>query len=119
MKRFKNERGGIITWFRAWNAGAQTAFFVSLICAFFIYLSTALEPSLIDDLLLVAEQKLQASSMPSDLVENMTQQLRENMSPVMLGAVAIFSYSAIGCFTGFLFAFFVQKEPSNTESPNF
>ena len=47
MKRFRKEMYGSISYFKALNCGIQTAFFASVICAFFVYMSTTVEPSLI------------------------------------------------------------------------
>jgi hypothetical protein len=110
MKRFRKEAGGRIGYFGALNTGIQTAFFASLICAFFIYLSATLEPSLIDQMLDAAEQRLQTSGVSTVLIENATQQLRAALSPVVLAAVTVLMYSAIGCIVGAVCAIFMQNE---------
>ena len=107
MRRFKNENDGIITWFMAWNAGLQTAFFASTILAFVAYMSTKFEPSLISDLLDVVEQQLKSSGIPEGLTESAMQQWREILTPVVFAVIIIFMYSAIGCFASIIYAFFV------------
>ena len=109
MKRFKNECGGIITYFRALNAGFQTAFFASLILAFVSYMTVTLEPSVIDATLESVEQQLKTYDLPSELVETAIRQWREMLSPTVLGLMTIFMYSATGGFLGIVFAFFVKN----------
>ena len=109
MKRFKNELGGIIVYFRALSAGFQTAFFASLIMAFFSYVSATLEPSLIDATLATVEQQLKTYSVSSALVEESVQQWREMLSPMVIAAITIFSYSTIGGLLSIVFAFFVRN----------
>ena len=108
MKRFKNERGGIITWFRVWNAGIQTAFFASIILAFVGYMTTKLEPSLIAEMLDTVELQLKSSGIPEGLTEMAMQQWREILSPVVFGVIIIFMYSAMGCLASIIYAFFVH-----------
>ena len=112
MRRYRNETGGCISYFRALYAGIQTAFFASVICAFFFYMSTALEPSLIDKMLDTAEQQLKTYEIPSGLVETAIQQWHEMLSPLVIAMIAIFMYSAVGCIVGIVCAFFVQNEQS-------
>jgi ABC-type Na+ efflux pump permease subunit len=108
MKRFKDERGGIITYFRALNAGFQTAFFASVILAFAGYMSVTLDPSLITAMLDATKQQLLSMEVPSGLVEIAIQQWREILTPVVFGLLIIFMYSAMGCFISILCAFFIK-----------
>ena len=107
MKRFKTERGGVITWFRAMNAGVQTAFFASFIIAFVGYMSTKLEPSLINEMLDAVELQLKAYSIPEGMAESVMQQWREILSPMVFAFIIIFMYSAIGCLASIIYALFV------------
>ena len=109
MKRFKNECGSVITYFRAWNAGVQTAFFSSVILAFTVYVSAKLDPSLIVAMLEATEQQLLTMEIPSILVETAMQQWREILSPVVFAILIIFMYSITGCFISILCAFFVRN----------
>jgi len=116
MKRFRKEMGGSISYFKALNCGIQTAFFASVICAFFVYMSTTVEPSLIAKMLDAAEQQLKTYNMPSALIENTTQQMRATLSPFVLGVLTIFMYSATGCIAGVVCAFFAQNgQPQPTQ----
>jgi len=108
MRRFKNERGGTITWISAWIAGLQTAFFASIILAFFAYMTTKLEPSLITAILDMMEQQLKTSGFPEGLTEMAMQQWRELFSPIVFAVIIIFLYSAIGCFASMIYALFVN-----------
>jgi len=114
IRRFKNECGGMITWFRALNAGLQTAFFASLILAFFAYMATKLEPSLITSMLDMVEQQLKTSGFPEGLTEIAMQQWRAIFSPIVFAVIIIFMYSAIGCFASMIYAIFAQTaKPQN------
>jgi len=110
MKHYRKEIGGGITYFKALNCGVQTAFFVSVICAFFIYLSATLEPSQIEKILDASEQLLITYNFPPALIEDLTQQMRTTLTPFVLGVFTIFMYSAAGCIAGVVCAFFTQKE---------
>ena len=110
MKRFRKEMGGSISYFKALNCGIQTAFFASVICAFFVYVSATMEPSLIDKTLDAVEQQLKTYDIPSALIESSTQQMRETLSPFVLGVFTIFMYCTAGCIAGVVCAFFAQKE---------
>jgi len=107
MKRFKTERGGIITWFRAMNAGFQTAFFASVIMAFVGYMTTKLDPSLITEMLNMVEMQLKTSGIPEGLIESAMRQWREILSPVVFAVIIIFMYSALGCIASAVYALFV------------
>ena len=114
MKRFRNELGGMITWFRAMNAGLQTAFFASFIIAFVGYMTTKLEPSLINEMLDTVELQLKAYSLPEGLAESVMQQWRELLSPMVFALIIIFMYSAIGCIASIIYALFVYTaKPEN------
>ena len=107
MKRFKTERGGIITWFRAMNAGLQTAFFASFIIAFVGYMTTKLEPSLINEMLAAVELQLKAYPLPEGMAELVMQQWREILTPMVFALIIIFIYSIIGCVASSIYALFV------------
>jgi hypothetical protein len=110
MKRFRTETGGYISYFKALFTGIQTAFFASLILAFAGYLTTTMEPALIDTTLNVMEQQLKVSSVPSGLAEMVMQQWREILSPTVVGVITIFMCSAMGCIVAIVCAFFIQND---------
>jgi len=112
MKRFRKETGGYISYFKALLTGAQTAFFASIILAFVSYVSATMEPSLIETSLNSIEQQLAAFGIPSELAEIAVQQWREILTPVVVAAISIFTYTAIGCMVALVCALFVSKEQS-------
>jgi len=115
MKNFRKELGGCISYFKALYCGVQTAFFASVICAFFIYLTATLEPSLIDKTLDAVELQLRTYDMPSALIEDTTQQMRTMLTPFVFGIMTIFTYSVVGCIASVVCAFFAQNEqPQHT-----
>jgi len=106
---FRKTLGGVVSYIRALNVGFQTAFFASLILAFFAYLSTTMDSSLIPSILNAAEEQLKTSKIPSELVDNVVQQWREILSPVIFAGIMIFMYSATGGFVSIILAIFVRK----------
>ena len=110
MKRYRKETGDSISYFKALNAGIQTAFFASVILAFVSYVSSTMDPSLIDATLDSMEQQLKLSNVPSGLAEMVVQQWRETLSPVILAVATIFMCSAIGCLISVVCAFFIQND---------
>ena len=86
------------------------AFFASIILAFVSYVSTTMEPSLIDTTLNAMEQQLKTTNVPSGLVEMVMQQWREILSPVILAVATIFMCSAIGCMIAVVCALFIQND---------
>jgi len=112
MKTYKKVLGGIIIYYRALSVGFQTAFFASLIMAFFTYVATTFEPSLMDTLFDAAEQQMKTSGVPSALVDTAVQQWRKIFSPLMFAIFTIFMYSAVGGLASIVFAFFVKNVKS-------
>jgi len=109
MRTFRKVLGGIIVYSKALSVGFQTAFFASTILAFFTYVSTTLEPSLITAIVDAMEEQLITSAIPSGLVESMVQQWREALTPVVLAIITIFMYTAVGGIVGIILAFFVRN----------
>jgi len=109
MRTYKNVLGGIIIFSRALNVGFQTAFFASLILAFFAYATTTFEPSLMNTMFEYAEQQLKASDFPPALVDTAVQRLREFFSPLTFAIVTIFAFSAIGGLVSIVCALFVKN----------
>ena len=106
MKRYRREIGGCIGYFRALQAGFQTSFFASLILAFVVYVSATFNPAMIDAALEVFEQRIATSGLQSELI---MPQMRNNLTPTMFAASAIFAYCAIGGLVSIVAAFFVKK----------
>jgi len=109
MRTYKRVLNGIIIYSRALNIGFQTAFFASLILAFFAYATTTFDPSLMNSMFEIAEQRLKTSGVPSELVDISVQQWRELFSPLMFAIATIFMYSAIGGFVSIVCAIFVKN----------
>lgn len=109
MKCYRRETGGIVTYFKALMPGVQTAFFASLIIAFVRYVTATMNPSIIEDMFMMMEQKLITFDIPSELAEMTIQQVREFMSPTVIAVCTVIGYSAIGGFLSIVFAFFVQN----------
>ena len=109
MRTFRRVLGGIIIYSKALNIGFLTAFFASLILAFFTYMSTTLDSSLIPAILDAMEKQMNTSGFPSGLIEVMMQQWHEILSPVVLAILTVLMYSAIGGIVGVILAFFVKN----------
>jgi len=109
MRTYKRVFDGNITYSRTLNVGFQTAFFASLIMAFFIYVTTTFQPSLINTMFEIAEERLKTSGVPSELVDTSVQQWREIFSPLMFAVATIFMYSAIGGLASIMCALFVKN----------
>ena len=110
MKKFRKEAGGFIGYFEAFIVGIQTAFFASVILAFFTYVSATVEPAEIAAMLNDMEQQLISLNYPSGLTETLMQQLRETLSPLILAVAAIFSYNVIGGIIAAICAIFIRNE---------
>ena len=109
MRTYKNVLGGIIIYSRALNVGFQTAFFASILLAFFAYVAVTFEPSLMNQMFEVAEQQMIKSGFPSELIDAVIQQWREIFSPLLLAMIMIFMYTAIGGLVSMFFAVFVKN----------
>jgi len=108
MRTYRKVLDGIIIYFNALNVGFQTAFFASLIMAFFIYMTATIDSSFIAALVDAAEEQWKTSGMSSELTEVVVQQLRATLTPVMLAIITIFMYTAVGGIAGIILAFFVR-----------
>jgi len=106
MKRHRSELGGCISYFRALQAGFQTAFYTSLIIAFAVYVMVTFKPALIDSTLEIVEQQVLSSGLSPEVI---LPQMKKTLTPVMLGLSAIFAYCAMGGIVSFILAFFVKK----------
>ena len=106
MKRYRKEIGGCIGYFRALQAGFQTSFFASLILAFVAYVSATFDPASLETALEMIEQRIITSGLQSELI---MPQMRENLTPTMFAASAVFAYCAIGGLVSIVGAFFVKK----------
>ena len=109
MNTFRKVLGGIIIYSKALNVGFQTAFFTSLILAFFAYLSAMLEPSVIEALIDAAEEQLKTSGVQSESIVAMVQQWRTSLTPVVLAIITIVMYTAVGGIVGVVLAFLVRN----------
>ena len=109
MRTFLRVLGGMIIYSKALNVGFLTAFFASLILAFFTYMSTTLDSSLIPAILDAMEKQMSTSGFPSGLTEDMVQQWRETLTPVVLAILTILMYTAIGGIIGVILALFVKN----------
>jgi len=109
MRSYKNVLGGIIAYSQALNVGFQTAFFASLILAFFAFMNTTMNSSLIVEFLDAAEEQLKTSGMPTIMVENAMQNWREILTPTIFGLIIIFTYSAAGGFLSLILAFLFKN----------
>jgi len=109
MRTYRRVLGGIIIYSRALNVGFQTAFFASLIMAFFVYMAATMDSSLIATLIDAAKEQWKTSGMPSELTESVVQQLQTTLTPVVLAIIYIFMYTAIGGIVGIILAFFVKN----------
>ena len=120
MKRFRKETGGYISYFKALITGALTAFFASCILAFFSYVVTTMDPSLLNTTLGLMEQQLTAFGISSELAEIAVQQWRELLTPMVVAIIAIFTYTTIGWVAALICAIFVRNEqpPVVSESLN-
>ena len=109
MKTLRKVLGGIIIYSRALKNGFQTAFFASLILAFFAYMSATLDTKLIPTLLAAAEEHLKTTGLIPEFVEYIVQQWRETLTPVVLAIITILMYTIIGGFAGVILALFVKN----------
>jgi hypothetical protein len=109
MRTYRRVLGGGIVYFKALNMGFKTAFFASLIIAFFAYMLTQLDSSMISTFLDTAEEQLTTSGLPSVMVENAMQYWREALTPTKFGAIIILMYTATGGLISLLLAIFVRN----------
>jgi len=109
MRAYRKVLGGTATYSNALNVGFQTAFFASLILAFFAYMSTTFDSSLIPAMLDAVEERLKTSGMQPGFVEFVVQGWRETLSPMLYGGILVFMYSAVGGFISVILAFFVAN----------
>ena len=108
MRTYRKVLDGIIIYSRALNVGFQTAFFTSLIVAFFVYMSATIDSSLIAALIVAMEEQLKTSNMPSELTEAVVKQAHETLTPVVLATITIFMYTVIGGIASIILAIFVK-----------
>ncbi len=110
MKHFRKEIGGYIDYFKAFVVGAQTAFFTSVILAFVFYMAAKIEPQVIEVYLNTSEKMFQSWNLPSGVVENSMQQMREMLTPGVIAMACIMTYSLVGVFISLICAIFIKND---------
>jgi len=115
MRTYRKVLDGMIPYSKALSVGFQTAFFTSLILAFFAYMSTTLDTSLIPAMLEAAEARLKSVGLQPSFAEFIVQGWREMLSPMILGGIMIIMYSAVGGFISMILAIFVGNANEEVE----
>jgi hypothetical protein len=88
-------------------AGVQTAFFSSVIIAFAVYIVVkAVNPSILGTYLSVAEQLLNSSEIPKEMVSQTMERFRDILSPEFLSFAFIITYTLMGVFAASICAIF-------------
>jgi len=109
MRIYRKALGGIVSYPKVLNVGFQTAFFASLILAFFTYLSTKTNSSLIPSMIDTYEEKMKTSDMPVEMIEYVVQLYRKMLSPLTFAGITILMYSVIGGILSAILALFVRN----------
>jgi len=115
IRTWRIVKGWNITYFQAVGVGFKTAFFASLILAFFAYVSTTMDGTLIPALIDSAEEQMLNSGVSEGMVEIAIQSWREMLSPMVFGGIIIVMYSSTGGLISLLLAYIFSglKPPEN------
>jgi len=109
MRVFRLETGDVITYSRALITGVQTSFFASIILAFVTFIAVTIDPSQIENMLILMEQKLITFGIASELAETVVQQWREMLSPVVVAVFSVFTYTIMGGLLSIVLAFLARS----------
>lgn len=99
---------------KALGLGVATSFFSSIILALFTFiLYKYIDPELIDQILLQAEEKLIESGLDYDMIEMQIEMQRKFVNPSILAASTIFSTTLTGLIISLITSIFLKRNSSN------
>lgn len=110
-KAKREELGGFISYGQALGTGVGVAFFGSILVAFYTYVFFHfIDPDMLEELILRAEDQMYDNGMPDDQVEMAMGYTRKFMQPGPMAAVVVFSYTFVGFLVSLVTSAIVKKE---------
>jgi hypothetical protein len=122
IKHFRNNvLHGYISYGQALGFGVLTAFFASVIIAFFTFLTYNLNPALLDKGLEIAKMQLLEKKLPDDQMEMGMKLIQMMVTPPIIALCTMLLMTFIGFIFSLIIAAFMKKEkniftPTPTET---
>ena len=112
---YKKSLGGEMTYGQALGAGVLALIFASVLSAIYAYLLYAvIDPSLIDQIRIMTEQKLiEQGKIPEEQLDQVLNMTMKFQKPPIMAAMAIFGGALIGLIISLITAIFTKKNPSD------
>jgi len=111
---YKNALGGEMKYGQALGVGLLTIVFASVLSGIYSYILFAIiDPSLQEQALLVAEQKLVERSMPQEQIDAALNMQAKFMKPPIMAVMAVVGGAFIGLIISLITAIFTKKNPSD------
>ncbi len=113
--------GGAITYGQGLGTGVGVAFFGSILVAFYTYVFfTFIDPDMLEELIIRAEDQMYENGMPDDQVEMAMGYTRKFMQPGPMAGMVILSYTFVGFIVSLITSAIVKKDdtPFDTSDGN-
>jgi len=116
-KAKRDELGGFISYGQALGIGVGVAFFSSIMVAFYTYIFFHfIDPDMLEQLILRAEDQLYDNGMPDDQIEMAMSYTRKLMQPGPMAAMVVLTYTLVGFVVSLITSAIVKKEDSSFEA---
>jgi hypothetical protein len=113
----RTANNGFISYGQALGTGAGIAFFASIIVAFYTYVFFHfIDPEMLEELILRAEEQLYEKGMPDDQIEMAMTWTRKFMMPGPMAAMVVVSYTVVGFIVSLITSAILKKEDTSFES---
>ncbi|MBL4586846.1 MAG: DUF4199 domain-containing protein [Flavobacteriales bacterium] len=115
-KAKRTELGGYISYGQALGNGVGVAFFASIMVAFYTYVFFHfIDPDMLEQLILRAEDQLYENGMPDDQIEMAMSYTRKLMQPGPMAFMVVLTYTFVGFIVSLITSAIVKKEDSSFE----
>lgn len=116
-KAKRESAGGFISYGQGLGTGVGIAFFASILVAFYTYaFFTFIDPDMLEELILRAEDQMYEQGMPDDQVEMAMSWTRKFMMPGPMAAMVVFSYVLVGFVISLITSAILKKEDTSFDS---
>ena len=111
---YKKSLGGEMTYGQALGVGLMSIVFASVLSSVYAYLLyTVIDPSLLDQVKLMTEQRILEQGVPEEQLDTAMNIAMKFQTPGALALMGIFGGALIGLIISLLTAIFTKKNPSD------
>ncbi len=113
----RDDLGGYISYGQGLATGVGVAFFGSILVAFYTYVFfNFIDPDMVEELLLRAEDQLYDQGMPDDQVEMAMSYTQKFMKPGPMAFMVVLTYTVVGFLVSLITSAILKKEDSSFDA---